>query len=85
VALTVIIAYDISDDRRRSRVAANIQVWGDRVQRSVFLSTLEPVTAATRNCPETATKLPAGGHENCPLAVMGSARHDVVCLAASRG
>jgi len=43
------------------------------------------VTAATRYCPETATKLPAGGHENCPLAVMGSARHNVVCLAASRG
>lgn len=44
-----------------------------------------PVSAATRNCPETATKLPAGGHENCPLTVMGSARHDVVCLAAFRG
>ena len=43
------------------------------------------VTAATRNCPEAATKLPAGGHESCPVAVMGSARHDVVCLAASRG
>lgn len=43
------------------------------------------VSAATRNCPETATKLPAGGHENCPLTVMGSARHDVVCLAALRG
>jgi hypothetical protein len=28
-------------------------------------------------------KLPAGGHESCPLAVMGSARHFVVCLAAS--
>ena len=44
-----------------------------------------PLSAATRNCPETATKLPAGGHENCPLTVMGSARHDVVCLAAFRG
>ena len=43
------------------------------------------VTAATRNCPETATKLPAGGHEKCPVAAMRSARHDVVCLAASRG
>lgn len=40
------------------------------------------MSTATRNCPETASKLPAGGHENCPLAVMGSARHDVVCLAA---
>lgn len=43
------------------------------------------LSAATRNCPETATKLPAGGHENCPLTVMGSARHDVVCLATVRG
>lgn len=43
------------------------------------------LSAATRNCPETATRLPAGGHENCPLAVMGSARHDVVCLTALRG
>jgi hypothetical protein len=43
------------------------------------------VSAATRNCPETATKLPAGGHENCPLRVMGFARHDVVCLADLRG
>jgi hypothetical protein len=43
------------------------------------------VLAAARNCPETATKLPAGGHETCPLTVMGSARHDVVCLACLRG
>jgi hypothetical protein len=46
----------------------------------------EPLmSAATRNCPETATKLPAGGHENCPLTVMGSARHDVVRLTVLRG
>ena len=30
-------------------------------------------------------KLPGGGHENCPLTVMGSARHEFVGLAASRG
>ena len=30
-------------------------------------------------------ELPVGGHENCPLTVMGSARHVVVALAASRG
>ena len=47
--------------------------------------TLNRLTAATRNCPETATKLPAGGHERCPVAAMRSARHDVVCLTASRG
>ena len=46
---------------------------------------LAALTADTRNCPETATKLPGGGHENCPLAVMRSARHESVCLAASRG
>ena len=43
------------------------------------------VSADTRNCPETAMKLPAGGHEFCPLTVMGSARHDVVCLTVLRG
>jgi hypothetical protein len=43
------------------------------------------LTADTANCPETATKLPGGGHENCPLTAMRSARHDSVCLAASRG
>ena len=43
------------------------------------------LTADTTNCPETATKLPGGGHENCPLTAMRSARHDSVCLAASRG
>lgn len=54
-----------------------------RVVGSVEL--VQPVSAVTRNCPETATKLPAGGHENCPLTVMGFARHEVVCLAALRG
>ncbi len=43
------------------------------------------MTADTRNCPETATKLPGGGHDKCPLAAMRSARHDSVCLTASRG
>ena len=43
------------------------------------------LTAAAGDCPETATKLPGGGHESCPLAVMRSARHEFVCLTASRG
>jgi CRISPR-associated protein Cas2 len=34
-----VIAYDISDDRRRARVAAVLQAYGDRVQRSVFIAT----------------------------------------------
>jgi CRISPR-associated protein Cas2 len=41
VALTVVITYDISEDRRRARVAAHLQVWGDRIQRSVFVCTLD--------------------------------------------
>jgi hypothetical protein len=48
-------------------------------------SIVDEVTAATRNCPETATKLPGSGRESCPLTVMRSARHEFVCLAASRG
>jgi len=35
------------------------------------------MTAATGNCPETAIWLPGGGHESCPLTVMGSARHEI--------
>jgi CRISPR-associated protein Cas2 len=46
VALTVVIAYDISEDRRRARTAATLQQWGDRVQRSVFVCTMEPAALA---------------------------------------
>ena len=42
MALTHVIAYDISDDRRRARVAAILQTYGDRIQRSVFVATIEP-------------------------------------------
>ena len=42
MALTYVIAYDISDDRRRSQVAAVLQAYGDRIQRSVFICTTEP-------------------------------------------
>ena len=41
MALTHVIAYDISDDRRRARVAAVLQAYGDRVQRSVFVATVD--------------------------------------------
>src|SRR5581483_10587436 len=41
VALTYMIAYDISEDNRRARVAATLQAYGDRIQRSVFVCTLE--------------------------------------------
>jgi hypothetical protein len=43
------------------------------------------LTAAAGDCPEAATKVPGGGHEICPLAVMRSARHEFFCLPASRG
>ena len=41
MALTHVIAYDISDDHRRARVAAILQAYGDRIQRSVFVATIE--------------------------------------------
>jgi CRISPR-associated protein Cas2 len=37
MALTVIAAYDITDDGRRSRLAALLQAFGDRIQKSVFV------------------------------------------------
>lgn len=40
MALTTLVCYDISDDNTRARVAATLQQWGDRIQRSVFLCTL---------------------------------------------
>lgn len=35
--MIVVAAYDIRDDGRRSRTAAILQAWGDRVQKSVFV------------------------------------------------
>lgn len=37
---TVIIAYDVSADSRRSALAALLQAYGDRIQKSVFLITI---------------------------------------------
>jgi CRISPR-associated protein Cas2 len=42
--MIVVATYDISADSRRSRVAALLQSWGDRVQRSVYVL---DITAAT--------------------------------------
>jgi CRISPR-associated protein Cas2 len=42
MALTTLVCYDISDDPTRARVAAALQQWGDRIQKSVFLCTLTP-------------------------------------------
>ncbi|MFT4124893.1 MAG: CRISPR-associated endonuclease Cas2 [Gordonia sp. (in: high G+C Gram-positive bacteria)] len=40
MALTVLVAYDITQDRRRARLAALLQSWGDRIQYSVFICTI---------------------------------------------
>lgn len=37
---TVLITYDISRNDSRARLSAALQVWGDRIQRSVFICTL---------------------------------------------
>lgn len=42
MALTVVITYDITEDRRRAQAAALIQQWGTRIQRSVYVCQLEP-------------------------------------------
>lgn len=36
-SVTRVVAYDISDDRRRARAAALLQAHGDRLQESVYL------------------------------------------------
>jgi CRISPR-associated protein Cas2 len=41
MALTVVAAYDIQSDSRRARVAARLQQWGDRIQYSVFICSIE--------------------------------------------
>jgi CRISPR-associated protein Cas2 len=40
--MTVLVAYDISRDERRARLAAYLQTWGERLQRSVFVCTVAP-------------------------------------------
>ena len=42
MALTVLVTYDISADHTRARVAAYLQQWGDRLQRSVFVCAIAP-------------------------------------------
>lgn len=39
--MIVIAAYDVSEDARRARLAALLQTTGDRVQRSVFVLSLD--------------------------------------------
>ena len=42
MALTILATYDIAQNRARSKVAALLQRWGDRLQRSVFMCVIEP-------------------------------------------
>lgn len=42
MAVTVIVAYDIAQDRRCAKLAALLQAWGDRIQYSVFLCVIGP-------------------------------------------
>lgn len=44
MAVTAVIAYDVTDDRRRARLAALLQAHGDRIQKSVFVLTVEEDT-----------------------------------------
>lgn len=40
ITVTVIVAYDIPVDKRRARIAALLQSWGNRIQYSVFVCTV---------------------------------------------
>lgn len=40
--MTVLVCYDVSRDSSRARVAAYLQQWGERIQRSVFVCAIGP-------------------------------------------
>jgi CRISPR-associated protein Cas2 len=42
----LVVAYDISDDRRRDRLAKELENWGQRVQGSVFECDLDEARTA---------------------------------------
>lgn len=44
---TLLVCYDITQDNTRARVAATLQTWGERIQRSVFVITLDHDDLAT--------------------------------------
>lgn len=41
MALTILAAYDVRVDASRARLAALLQAYGDRIQKSVFILTLD--------------------------------------------
>jgi Transposase IS116/IS110/IS902 family len=63
-----------NQERHRLSRAGNRRI-NRTLQRGAMSGYFGDVTAVTRNCPEMAMKLPAGGHENCLAAAMRSARH----------
>jgi CRISPR-associated protein Cas2 len=42
MALTLVISYDVSDNRTRTKISNMLRTWGDRVQKSVYACTVEP-------------------------------------------
>lgn len=59
-SVTVIAAYDVREDDRRARLAAVLQTFGDRVQKSVFvllldLADLEELTQRATHLIDTQT------------------------------
>lgn len=44
--MNYLIAYDVSDDARRDKVAATLESYGWRVQKSVFEASLDPIRLA---------------------------------------
>ena len=40
--MILVATYDVTDDDRRSKVAARLQSWGERVQKSVFVIDVAP-------------------------------------------
>jgi CRISPR-associated protein Cas2 len=53
MAMTVVIADDISEDQRRARAAATLEQRGDRVQRPVFVCVLDAGQLAEMIAPAT--------------------------------
>ena len=75
MALTTVIAYDVSEDARRARLAALLQMHGDRIQFSVFLCRLddgeldELIDAAERIIKLASNENPSGMSPKARVAV----------------
>lgn len=68
-----LVAYDISDDRRRARVATCLQAYGDRVQYSVFVVDIRPARLVRlRTKLEQLIDVKADSVLLCDLGLLGS-------------